>query len=69
MELTQPMGQKPSNMEALSSLMFCEKYPSGLLGSEEALLEQPSYTDSNRSKTNIAFNGVHNVWKDLGIVE
>lgn len=63
------MGQKSSNMEALRSLMFCEKHPLGLLGSEEALLEQPSHTDSNRSKTHIGFNGVHNVWKDPGIAE
>ena len=42
----------------------------GLLGSEEPLLGQPSHTDSKKSKANnVGFNGVQDVWKDLGLVK
>ena len=63
------MSQKSSNMESISSPILSEIHLMGLLRSEEPLLEQPSHTDSKRSKANVGFNGVHNVWKDPGLVK
>jgi len=72
MEPMQHMSQKSSNMMSFSSSILSEIYLMGLglLGSEEPLLGQPSHTDSKKSKANnVGFNGVQDVWKDLGLVK
>lgn len=69
MEPMQPTSQKSSNMQSISSPILSEIHLMGLLGSGEALLEQPSHRDSKRSKAKVGFKGVHSVWKDPGLVK
>lgn len=65
----QSMSQKYSNIKSISSPILSEIHLTGLLGSEELLLEQPPRTDSKRRKANVGFNEAHNVWKDPGHIK